>query len=296
MSSKYIYTSYIRNRAQSDDTDEKFILEVQKQECIWNVYSKHYNMKCLRNREIKKKAWDDIGRAMNENWDQLPEDEKHKKVYAMTRKWANIRKYYTDEVRKSNSESPVRKKQRRRYHSMLTFLDASVLRRRIQRIQDFKNIGREYIENETSTDSESNELYIVEDVNELEKMNAENKDLNAPMLNGNGLDIPGPVLLTPKEEPKSPVPAQIVSKNPEIMKLLTDTPKPVNPPWPKPAQSPSTTLNKTSSLDLTAEASKKFLLSLLPEIMSLNVKQNMQFRLGILDLLNAIKFRVNHNA
>lgn len=43
--------------------------------------------------------------------------------------------------------------------------------------------------------------------------------------------------------------------------------------------------------DENVKANKNFLLSLLPDVTSLNARQNMTFRLGILNLLNDIKFQ-----
>lgn len=47
--------------------------------------------------------------------------------------------------------------------------------------------------------------------------------------------------------------------------------------------------------DENVKANKNFLLSLLPDVTSLDGRQNMRFRLGVLNLLNDIKFEQNDN-
>ncbi|XP_039290312.1 uncharacterized protein LOC120352679 [Nilaparvata lugens] len=52
----------------------------------------------------------------------------------------------------------------------------------------------------------------------------------------------------------------------------------------------SVSLQNTPAEDLKTTASREFLLSLLPDVMSLNERQNMQFRLDVSNLINDLRF------
>jgi len=43
---------------------ELFIVEIEKYECLWNVTSKLF-----MNRDVKKKAWEDISMVMFKDWE-----------------------------------------------------------------------------------------------------------------------------------------------------------------------------------------------------------------------------------
>ena len=50
---------------------ELFIIEIEKNECIWNVTSK-----CFMDRDLKRKAWSKISSVIIQNWENLPEEER----------------------------------------------------------------------------------------------------------------------------------------------------------------------------------------------------------------------------
>ncbi|XP_034829606.1 uncharacterized protein LOC123868198 [Maniola jurtina] len=102
---------------------ERFITEIQNRPCIWNLSSEEYS-----NRVLKQSGWNEIAVILYDDWQNLEESTKVKKIKDLQKKWKGLRDYYTREKNKDSSlksGSGAPKKRKTPYLDMLQFLNVS---------------------------------------------------------------------------------------------------------------------------------------------------------------------------
>ncbi|KAJ8712065.1 hypothetical protein PYW07_004907 [Mythimna separata] len=203
----------------------------------------------------KRKSWEQIARVFNHDYDTFTSAEKDETVEAFMRKWRNIRDYYIKEKkRNTRSKSGVKKKKKYNNYDLLSFLDPVIKQKRSTALRRARD-------DFSSDDDEMVEEYLElphSDDMSFEQYNCTNS--NESFSTNNSRNI--------KEEKEEPMSSKPMSFETHVM----------------------------TSADMSQEedkvrANKNFLLSLLPDVSSLNERQNMRFRLGVLNLLNDIKFQ-----
>lgn len=108
---------------------ELFIVEVEKEECLWKMNSKEY----MVDRYVKAKAWAKIASNMYDEWESYNKEEQELKIEELKKKWKHLRDNYTrdiNETRKIQSGSEARNTKRYTYSDILSFLQPVVKKRK----------------------------------------------------------------------------------------------------------------------------------------------------------------------
>ncbi|XP_052740552.1 uncharacterized protein LOC128198655 [Bicyclus anynana] len=102
---------------------ERFISEIQNRPCIWNMSSEEYS-----NRVLKQSNWNEVAEIIYDDWQNLEENTKQKRIKDLQKKWKGLRDYHTREKNKDSSVksgSGATKKRKTPYLDMLQFLNVS---------------------------------------------------------------------------------------------------------------------------------------------------------------------------
>ncbi|XP_013167295.1 PREDICTED: uncharacterized protein LOC106117494 [Papilio xuthus] len=212
---------------------EKFIKEVQSRECIWNANIDEYN-----DRELRRKAWEDIGSIMYEGWEGFGENKKNHKMEELRNKWKHLRDYFVREKNKTDNlkykvEVGEVKKRKTPFLDMLSFLE--ILRGTKRRTSNIQA---------RATSPESNNSIIIEENNNYSVLNVERS------LNTNA-----------KSNENDSTPFQECFL--KYMNILEQN-------------------NKDPHLN--------FLLSILPEMRTMNERQLFEFKFEIMKLIKTINY------
>ncbi|XP_011313975.1 uncharacterized protein [Fopius arisanus] len=97
----------------------ELIAEVKKKPIIYDCRHDGYG-----DRLAKTKAWNEIGEAMIEDWDNMSSEMKETMEKSLRGKWRHIRDYFTKELkaRKITAEGGIRKRKPYAYFKKLSFL------------------------------------------------------------------------------------------------------------------------------------------------------------------------------
>jgi hypothetical protein len=98
---------------------EKFILVIQKKECIWNIHNADY-----RNRG-KRQCWQEVCQEMYPDWEKKSASEKREKGIDLQKKWKNIKDRFVKDMRAERNQkggSAAQKRKKYIFSEILQFL------------------------------------------------------------------------------------------------------------------------------------------------------------------------------
>ncbi|XP_060810190.1 uncharacterized protein LOC132904277 [Amyelois transitella] len=251
---------------------EKLIFEVEQRPCLWNLSEKSYSDKFL-----KQKAWQEVAENCFEEWNNLSNEDKEKKIHFLQKKWKTVRDYYTREKKKENEErsgSAAKKKKPCPYFDLLQFLKVTKQSR-----NSFSNVT-----SPENTDNDNDDSNITG-----------NNDDEDPDEQSRSTEADSPLYQPSTSQPAS-MQKPVYENQPSTSKQTVPS---------QPETSVSRTKNKKQTLTLFQESLLKkfdndddkdrnrlFLLSFLPEMSKMTEKQNFEFRMELMKALNKVKYQI----